>query len=245
MEWLAWKVCIIMRINLLPALILVALSLSGPAFAEDEEGTPTVFHYSRLETDIGNDKGELASRWDLDGWIGGDTNKFWFKSEGDIKGSTTTKAEFWGMYSRNVADFWDVQAGIRQDAYPNATTYFTAGVEGLAPYYFETEAHLFISDKGDVSARIKERNDLLITQRLITQPYAELNLYAQNDPQRYIGSGTAATAGVQTRYEFTRQFAPYIDLRYEDRFGQAAVQAERAGDDGRSFIASVGLRLMY
>ncbi|MGB9152783.1 MAG: copper resistance protein B [Alphaproteobacteria bacterium] len=234
-----------MRINLWSALVLLGLSWPSISFAADTQDDPTIFHYSRLETDVGDDRDEFATRWNLDAWLGGDTDKIWVKSEGDVKGNTTVKAEFLGLYSHNVADFWDVQAGIRQDAEPSATTYFTFGVNGLAPYYFETEAYVFISDRGDLSTRIKESNDLLITQCLITQPYAELNLYAQNDIQRYIGSGVAGDVGLQTRYEITRQFAPYIDLRYEDKFGQAATQAIRTGDDARGFIASVGLRLMY
>src|SRR5665213_3375682 len=104
-----------MRINLLPTLMLIGLLCPVAAFASDAEGDPTIFHYSRLETDVGYDNGNVASRWDLDGWVGGDVNKLWVKSEGDLKGSKAVKAEFWGMYSRNVADFWDAQIGIRQD----------------------------------------------------------------------------------------------------------------------------------
>lgn len=237
-----------MRISLLPALALLGSAVPGAAPAapsHDERDHPTIFHYSRLEADVGDDRGEVASRWDLDAWVGGDVDKLWIKSRGDVKDSNTVKAEFWGLYSRNVAMFWDVQAGIRRDTQPKGNTYLTFGFEGLAPYYFETEAHAFLSDRGVVGARIKERNDLLITQRLIAQPYAEVSLYARSDPRRYIGSGVAAEAGLQTRYEFTRQFAPYVDLRYEAKFGQAARQAVRSGDDRRSLIASVGLRLLY
>lgn len=234
-----------MGISWRPVLIFSALTVPQAALAADPMGDPTVFHYSRLEANVGDDRGKAATRWDLDAWVGGDFNKLWVKSEGDVKGGDTVKAEFWGLYSRNVAPFWDVQAGIRQDTEPHSNTYLTLGIGGLAPYYFETEAHVFVSERGDFSARLKERNDLLLTQRLITQPYVEVNLYARNDPRRYIGSGVAADVGLQTRYEFTRQFAPYIDLRYEDKFAQAATQAVRSGDDKTSFIASVGLRLMY
>lgn len=237
-----------MRISLLPALALLVVGMTGAAHAalsHDQQDHPTIFHYSRLEVDVGDDRGEVSTRWDLDAWVGGDFEKLWIKSRGDVKGRDTIEAEFWGLYSRNIAMFWDVQAGIRQDTQPKKNTYLTFGFEGLAPYYFETESHVFISDRGAIGARIKERNDLLITQRLIAQPYAEVSLYAQNDPKRYIGSGVAAEAGLQTRYEFTRQFAPYVDLRYEAKFGQAARQAVRSGDDRRSFIAAVGLRLLH
>ena len=121
-----------------------------------------------------------------------------------------------------------------------------AGLEGLAPYLFETEAHLFVSDSGDVSARIRQENDLLITQKLITQPYFELNLSAQDVPEQEIGAGiTSGEIGIQTRYEITRKFAPYVDLRYERKFGETSTIAKKHGENQDDAIASVGLRLMF
>ena len=120
------------------------------------------------------------------------------------------------------------------------------GVNGLAPYFFETEAHLFISDEGDVSARLRREHDLLITQRLILQSYVEVNLFAQDVPEQDIGAGlTDAEIGLQTRYEFTRKFAPYVDVRYERKFGETSSIAKNNGDDNDDFIAALGLRLMF
>ncbi len=205
-----------------------------------------IYHAFRLEADIGAGEGGPVSRWDFNGWIGSDENKLWLKSEGEISDGSTEQAEVWTLYSRNVATFWDAQAGIRHDFQPDSTSYLVLGVEGLAPYFFETEAHLFISDEGDVSARIREENDFLITQRLILQPYAEINLFAQDVPEQDIGAGLAdAELGLQTRYEFTRKFAPYVDFRYERKFGETSSIAKDHGEDNDDFIAAVGLRLMF
>jgi copper resistance protein B len=150
------------------------------------------------------------------------------------------------MYSRNVAEFWDAQVGIRYDEQPNSTAYMVAGFEGLAPYFFETEAHLFVSDEGDVSARIRQENDLLITQKLIAQPYIEVNFSAQDVLEQEIGAGlTSGEFGIQTRYEITRKFAPYIDARYERKFGETSNIAKEHGENQDDFIASVGLRVMF
>ena len=139
-----------------------------------------------------------------------------------------------------------MQAGLRHDTQPQSTSYAVFGVEGLAPYFFETEAHLFVSDEGDVSARLREENDFLVTQRLILQPYAEVNLFAQDVPEQEIGAGIAdGEIGLQTRYEFTRKFAPYIDVRYERKFGETSSIAKSNGEDNDDFIASLGLRLMF
>jgi copper resistance protein B len=242
-------------IMLLPAFSVSALAQEGvdhtshtskpEAMAVHAHGSE-IYHAFRLEADTGAGSEGAVSGWDLDGWIGSDENKLWLKSEGEISDGSTEQAEFWGLYSRNVSTFWDAQAGIRHDFQPDSTSYLVLGVEGLAPYFFETEAHLFISDEGDVSARIREENDFLITQRLILQPYAEINLFAQDVPEQDIGAGLAdAELGLQTRYEFTRKFAPYVDFRYERKFGETSSIAKDHGEDNDDFIAAVGFRLMF
>ena len=129
---------------------------------------------------------------------------------------------------------------------PLSTTYAVLGVEGLAPYFFETEAHLFISDEGDVSARIRQENDFLLTQKLILQPYIEANLYAQDVPELDIGAGLSdAEFGLQTRYEYTRGFAPYVDVRYERKFGETSSIAKSNGEENDAVIGSIGLKLLF
>ncbi len=231
-----------------------ALAFVKPAFADDmkdmadmkAEHGGGIFHMFRLETDYGAGEHGGVGTWDWKGWIGGDENKLWLRSEGERSGGKTEDAEFWALYSRNISTFWDAQAGIRYDASPRGEPYLTLGFEGLAPYYFETEAHLFIGKDGDVSARLREENDFLLTQKLITQPYAEINLSSRKVEDRDIGAGfTNGEIGLQTRYEFTRKFAPYVDFRYERKFGATSSIAESNGEDSGGFVGALGLRLMF
>ena len=88
----------------------------------------------------------------------------------EIKDKNTEKSTFWAKYSRNIATFWDFQAGFRHDIHPKSKNYFLIGLEGLAPYFFETEAHVFISEDGNLTTTIHQENEFLITQRIIIQP---------------------------------------------------------------------------
>ena len=235
-----------MRISLALFLLLFAL----PCYAADEEAMhahgSTLFHRFTLESDVGSSREGTRTSWDLDGWVGGDTHKLAIKSEGEKVDGITHQAEFWAMYSRNVATFWDAQIGIRHDIQPHATEYLTLGTEGLAPYFFETQAHLFISDAGDVSARLRQENELLFTQALVLQPYAELNLFLQDVADQDSGAGlSTGEIGLQLRYEFTRKFAPYLDLRYEKSFGETASMARSNGDPTDDTSLSAGIRLMF
>ncbi|MFA7276670.1 MAG: copper resistance protein B [Pseudobdellovibrionaceae bacterium] len=230
--------------------ILLGTLMPLPAFAEDMMMNHTssypVYHMFRVETDIGTNKGKTISSWDVDGWIGTDYNKLWLKSEGENMDGTLEAAEFWGMYSHNIATFWDAQIGFRHDSKPTSTTYAVFGVNGLAPYYFETEAHGFVSEHGDVTARFKTENDFLITQKLILQPYAEVNLSAQKVAEQDIGTGvTDAQTGLQTRYEITKRIAPYIDVHYGQKFGAAKSIAENNHEDSSELVGAVGLCFMF
>lgn len=230
------------------ALVAITFMISNPALAMDGMGDmgPMTFHAFKLDTDVGASQEGSVATWDLDGWIGGDTDKLWIKSEGEHANGKIDSAEIQVLYSRNVATFWDAQGGVRYDFKPEGTPYLTFGVQGLAPYYFETDAHLFISDEGDVTARIREENDFLLTQKLILQPYAEINLSARDIPKQDIGAGfTNGEIGLQTRYEFTRQFAPYVDFRYEQKFGETSSIAKHNGEDNNNAIASLGVRFMF
>lgn len=206
-----------------------------------------IYHALQLELDGGqSDHGDSIVAWDFDGWVGGDYHKLALKSEAERERGTTTQTEFWAMYSRNIATFWDAQFGLRHDVQAKTLTYLVIGVEGLARYFFETEAHLFVSDAGDLSARIRQENDFLLTQRLIAQPYFEAELYAQDVPALEVGAGLAnAEIGLQTRYEFTRDWALYLDLRYERKFGETSSIAKDNGEDNDVVIGVVGFKLLF
>lgn len=237
-----------MRIKLLLLSALLTPTFAGaePALVAHDHGGG-IFHAFRLETDVGTTtEGDPTHRWDLDGWIGGDTEKLWLKSEGELVDGRAEQAEFWALYSRNIATFWDVQAGARQDLRPHSHSYFVAGISGLAPYGFETEAHVFLRTDGAASARLRQEIDLLLTQRLILQPYGELNLSSRSDATDGVGSGlTDLHMGVQTRYEFTRNVAPYMDIRYERQFGDTADYAAAEGESTHGVALALGLRLLF
>lgn len=187
---------------------------------------------------------ENSFNWDAQGWVGGDFNKLWLKTEGErVNGSGVESAEVQILYSRLISDFWDFQAGIRYDFKPEPERAFAViGVEGLAPYRFETSAALFVSDKGDISARFETEYELLLTQKLILQPSLELNLAAQDDTERGVGSGiNDLELALTLRYEIVREFAPYIGVNWERKFGETADLArdENEDIDRTSFMAGV------
>lgn len=218
------------------------LAAADPALAME----PATFHLVRGEIDGARVDDEDVLTWEGDAWIGGDVNKFWLKTEAESEDGEFEHAEVQALWSRAVADFWDLQLGVRVDLEPETTTHFAFGVQGLAPYQFETEAIAFVSEDGDLSARLHQSLDLHITQRLIAEPYIEVNAFAQDIPERDIGAGFAdGEIGVQLRYEITRKFAPYIDLAHERALGETASRLRASGESVERSALRAGLRFWF
>lgn len=203
------------------------------------------FQADRAEIQVRD--GSNGYLWDLQGYYGGTTSRFWFKSEGEGSfGERVEDAEFQALYAKAVAPFFDLQAGIRQDVAGPNTTYAVIGLQGLAPYMFEVDSALFLSHRGDLTARIEAELDQRITQRLILQPRAEINLAAQHVPQLGIGAGIdSLELGVRLRYEITREFAPYIGIEQSWRIGDSADFARAAGEDPSVTNFIVGVRFWF
>lgn len=192
-------------------------------------------------------RGGDGYRWDGEARYGGDINRLVLKSEGEgARQKGLESAEVQALYSRAIGPYFDVQAGVRQDFEPRDRTYATVGVEGLAPRWFEVEGALFLSTKGEVLGRLEGTYDLRLTQRLILQPRAELNFAAQDTRETRTGSGLSnAELGLRLRYEIVREFAPYIGISYERKFGKTAdyARAERESPEATAFV--VGLRTWF
>jgi copper resistance protein B len=186
-------------------------------------------------------------RWDGAARFGGDINRFVVKSEGD--GSSRSglgAAEIQGLYAHAVDPYFDVQAGVRQDLGPGRRTYATAGVEGLLPYWFDVQAAVFLSTRGELLGRMEGTYDLRFTQRLILQPRVELNFAAQDTPETRIGAGLSnAELGLRLRYEIRRNFAPYIGVSYDRKVGRTADFARLKGEGAGDASLVAGIRAWF
>ena len=193
-------------------------------------------------------KGANGYAWEGEGWIGGDINRFAFKTEGEGEvGGPLESAEVQALYSRAIDPWWNVVAGVRHDIRPQPQrSYATVGIEGLAPYWFEVEGQAFVSTKGDVHLRMEGSYDQRITQRLILQPAAEVNIAAQDVPELGIGSGISnIELGLRLRYEFAREFAPYVGVHWERKLGDTARYARADGEGVSTASLVMGIRFWF
>ena len=190
--------------------------------------------------------GENGYRWEGEAWVGGDLNRFVVKTEGE-GGDELESAEVQALYSRAVSPYFDLQAGLRQDFQSGPKrSYATLGFEGVAPYWFETSGAVFLSNKGELLGRLEGSYDLRLTQRWILQPRAEINLTGQDIPELALGSGVSnIELGLRLRYEIKREFAPYVGVSLDRKFGGTADYARALGKDDQATGFVIGVRAWF
>jgi copper resistance protein B len=198
--------------------------------------------------EVGFQKGRESYRFEGEAFTGGNINRFGLKFEGEgAFGEKIDDLELQALYSRAIAPYWNLQVGARYNIKPDPSrTYAVLGVEGITPYWFKVNAATFLSNKGEVRARLEGSYDLRLTQELILQPRIETNLSFQDIPAIGIGSGvTDFEAGLRLRYEIVQEIAPYIGVEGRKQFGDTARFTRAAGDDPSSVSFVAGIRIWF
>ncbi|WP_227817142.1 copper resistance protein B [Nitrogeniibacter aestuarii] len=185
--------------------------------------------------------------WDAQARIGRDFNKLVIKSEGEYTEGALEHARTEFLWSHAVEHFWDLQLGWRHDSGEAPDEDWLAiGLQGLAPYWFEVDAAAYIGKGGQTALRLEGEYELLITQRLVLQPRVEFNAYGKRDETQGVASGPAdLSAGVRLRYEFSRQFAPYVGVEWKRLLGGTADLARDEGGDTMDTRLVAGVRFWF
>ncbi len=186
--------------------------------------------------------------YDLQAWYGTTYDRLVIKAEGDIADGTIEESATDLLWSHALTAYFDTQLGVRFDQYEEGKDrqWLALGIKGLAPYWFELDVTAYVGDGGRTALSAEAEYELLLTQRLILQPRAELNLYGKDDPDNGIGSGLSDLAlGVRLRYEFSRQFAPYIGVEWTSTYGDTADYRRAAAEDRSDTQIVAGLKFWF
>ncbi|HEX7814105.1 copper resistance protein B [Dyella sp.] len=209
-----------------------------------DTGTRGMLLVDRLEYARGT-TGTNAWAWEGQAWWGTDIDRLWLYSEGEHEGGMTRDARIDAMWSHAWTTYWDGQLGIRHDLGQGPQrSWLAVGVQGLAPYWFDTQATFYLGEGGRTSLRVESSYDVLLTQRLILSPKVEVNLYGRNDAPRGIRSGLSeAEVGLRLRYEFSRRFAPYVGVSwaYHRVPGEPVIGAMDVASHETTWLAGVRL----
>ena len=203
----------------------------------DENGSGTV--KSKLETRIGSDEHKIVIQAHMD------------KHQAEY-----AQYDAKVLYSRMISDFWDIQAGLgygsekvkldHQSTDTEETLSGVVGLHGLAPYFFETDAYLYLGQDDFVGLSLETERDVLLTQKLILKPYLEMHMLF-NDASKYAQKTglSQAMLGLETRYEISKKIMPYIDIAYEYSKGNEATPWQDAVTSDKGWLYGAGVRFIF
>lgn len=198
----------------------------------------------RLEYNLDNDVG----LFDLQGWYGTTYNRLVVKLEGETEKGRLEESQTELLWGHAINAWFDTQLGVRLDQYREGKSreWLAVGIQGLAPYWFELDITGYLGESGRTALSLEAEYELLLTQKWILQPRAEANFYGKDDDDNGLASGlTGGELGLRLRYEFTRQFAPYVGVEMSHKFGDTADLARAAGNDDSETRYVAGLRFWF
>jgi copper resistance protein B len=231
---------------------LAMTSVALPAQAMDDQATYWRFD-GRVEKRLTSVA--PATEWATSAWIGDDSTKLRLQNSGviDDSGRIGNEGGARGIdnrffYSRRISDYWDAKVGVQLTVFDQGVTRagFIAGVEGVAPYGIHVDAVLAVSQTAVVSARLEANYDVLLSQKLIAQPFVEAMVASQDDPTIQLGGGLARyEVGLRLRYEIVREVAPYVGMSFEQFTGNTANFVAAQGGPTSNLRALVGLKVWF
>ena len=191
--------------------------------------------------------GETSLKWEGGVWTGGDINRLVMNVKGaylpDEDSFDGGEVEL--LYSRAATRYFNVQTGLRHEFGPDETQ-GVIGIEGLAPYWFEVNAHAYLGGEAGAAIEAELEYEILFTQRLILQPVVETRFAFGDAPTLDQGTGfTDVEAGLRLRYEIRRQFAPYVGVSWERKLGETASLARSLGDEVEETALLAGVRIWF
>ena len=169
-----------------------------------------------------------------------------FASEAEGGEVHEASAELLGSWA--IAPYWDAQLGLRTEYQRSGKnrSWLALGVQGLAPYWFELGATAYLGAGGRSALQLEAEYELLLSQRWVLQPKAELRFYGGSDSANLRGSGlSSGSLGLRLRYEVSRQFAPYIGVERSRSYCNTASLLRGAGEKTAQTQWVSGLRFWF
>ena len=194
------------------------------------------------------DPDEESGAYDIKAWYGNTYDQLALKLEGDVEDDRLAESQSELLWRHAINPYFNTELGARFDEFDagRSRQWLAMGISGLAPYWFETDVTAYVGEHGDTALSLEAEYEWLLTQRLVLQPRVELNFYGQHDAENRRGSGLSdAATGLRLRYEFSRQFAPYIGVERTRHFGDTADYVRAAGEHSSATLTLIGLRFWF
>ena len=226
-----------------------AFALPGPRqlkMADEHAFWAVTFNRFEYADGLSSSLGSV-SQYDAQAWYGNSYERLVIKAEGELTDNKLAESETQILWGHAISTFWDSQIGLRFDSSEGPSRqWLTFGVQGLAPYWFEVDTSLSVGPEGRTAFNLEAEYELLITQRLILQPRFVVSAFGKDDPENGVGKGLSSlTTGIRLRYEFSRQFAPYLGVEWTGQYGNTADFSKLTNQPVRRTQWVAGIRFWF
>ncbi len=236
--------------------LLAASALAGDdamdkarAMLHHHHGGSAFFSMMAERFEVQSGAGDPSLVWDAEASYGTDEQKLKLKTEGafDLHLGKADEAELQFLLTQPIGAFLDLEYGLKQIwGEGPALSHAVIGLAGLLPHFIETDVSAALSDDLDLIASLEFEYELLLTQRLILTPRAELSFAAQDVPGRALGAGLShAELGARLRYDLMREIAPYVGIEWHRAVGRTSALVQSEGGRKRTVSVLIGIRLWY
>ncbi len=231
------------------AAVLASALVAAPAIAQETGFIAYGLQLEELEYRRGDAAEDLAV-WNGDAFIGSDEIRLrWLgEAEYDLEADRFETMENRLVLQTPVSDFFDAKAGLRLDSPKGKSRWYgVLGITGLAKQWIEIDADIFVSEIGDVSARLDAEYEMLLTNRLVLTPSADIDFAFSDDRKMDVGTGLSKIEiGLRLSYDLVdRAVSPYLGLVWERKFGRTADIAREEGEDTDSWFLAAGMKVMF
>lgn len=223
-----------------------AYALDGPRQLRlADEKSLAMVSAERLEI-LGSGE-DLRAAMQTQAWYGRSYNRALIKNEAHYDNAAFEDWNIQLLWSHAFSAFWDSLLGVSHNGgVDDQQTSLAIGIQGLAPYWFETDIMFYVAQNGNFSVDLELEYELLFTQRLILQPSLEAHVDGQDDPGRNVGAGLSEVKlGTRLRYEISRKFAPYMGIEWSTHSGKTHELAGGTGESGHNLQMLAGLRVWF
>lgn len=187
----------------------------------------------------------------LESRIGTDEHQLFVQLNTEKTESEKMAYDVKAMYGYAISEFWDTQVGLRhinqsEQQEDKNQTYFAVGLNGLAPYFFDSDIYLYIGKNKQYAMTAEFDRDFLFTQKWIVQPYIHSEIVFSDDSKYAKKSGLHhLSLGLETRYEITKSVAPFIEVGYKYEKGAKQTEWQDAEDSTRGWLYGAGIKFLF
>tara|TARA_R110000868_G_scaffold340212_1_gene600883 strand:+ start:12418 stop:14883 length:2466 start_codon:yes stop_codon:yes gene_type:complete len=182
------------------------------------------------------------------GLFGDDYNKLeLYMNEAEINKGTIDNANLDIFYWRLISQFWAVKGGVNYVYRPAKTPYVQPGIgiEGLMPYFIDTDFRLYYHDGGAKADLEFSRNTLIAHNFFIRTAFRGI-FSTKRTPQDEVGKGlNTFEFTLRPYYQINPTAAVYLQYKYTGSYGEVKSLLQQDNKSTSENRYSIGLSLLF